>query len=70
MSRTTLHLCPPSLRTETLRSFERRLRKLAAEGDACADIALQLDLVPLSVELRDLHGRVDAARLSVLGAAR
>ena len=70
MTRPTLHLCPPTLRTETLRSFERRLRELAAEGGACADIAQQLDLVALSVELRDVQGRSDAARLSVLGAAR
>jgi hypothetical protein len=66
----TLRPCPPNLRTETLRSFETRLKRHATEASDCADIAQQLDLVPLAVDLRDVEKRIDAARLTVAGCAR
>jgi hypothetical protein len=70
MTRPTLHLCPPNLRTETLRSYERRLFRAVMEIRDCADIAQQLDMVPVAVDLRETQARVEAARLAVLGCAR
>lgn len=66
----TLHRYPPDLRTETLRLFARRLREFAVEGKSCADIAQQLDLVPLAAELQGIHTRIDAAHVAVVGCAQ
>lgn len=66
----TLRMCPPNLRTETLRSFERRLLRHVQESGALAEIARQLDLAPIAVDLLETQAKVDATRLAVLGCAR
>lgn len=68
--RQTLRSRLPDLRTETLRAFAKLLKELADGATRCAEIAQQLDMMPLAVELRDLHARIDAARLSVTAVAR
>lgn len=66
----TLRMCPPDLRTETLRAFERRLGRHVQESADLAQIAQQLDLTPIAVDLWETHGKVEGVRLAVLGCSR
>lgn len=69
MNRSTLRVCPPNLRQETLISFERRIGRLAEEHGACAEIADQLDIPGIAVDFREIQMKIDATRLVVAGCA-
>ncbi len=70
MTNQTLRVRLPDLRAETMQRFERRLRHHAQEAADLAQIALQLDLAPVAVDLVETNARVNATRLAILGCAR
>lgn len=67
MTNQTLRARLPDLRAETMQTFERRLRHHAQEAADLAQIALQLDLAPVAVDLVETKARVNATRLAILG---
>lgn len=70
MTTQTLRMCPPNLRAETMRAFERRLGRHVQETADLAQIAQQLDLAPIAADLWETHGAIEGVRVAVVGAAR